>query len=342
MHHRNESRQGGFTIVELVVVAALLGLLIHSLATLSSSGGDAQQYANRLNRATELTQDLIDQVRAEMVSSVRVFGDDAEGAANLDLLDLDGQPARIAGARLPTIRSDASIRKDVAGDEITGNSLFFARLAWTDRFRCTSSNEYLVDVYRWNYYYLTEEEGGPTAGTAIGLNLIRFESEPLVDASSLDRIANATDRAQVLAHLQAGTADATGVARARCYVVWRRGALPATAGTLRGIQAAGTLSDSPTDGRGAWAILPSEGQLRGLLSYRQHSVATNFAPGGYGVGRYGVVDAAGNGFPHGLEVQVVGPSNGRQTLFHLVVAATNRRGQRAWSDVQVVIDSRDL
>ena len=78
MHHRNESRQGGFTVVELVVVAALLGLLVSALATLSSSGGDAQQYANRLNRATELTQDLIDQVRGEMVSAVRLFGDDDE------------------------------------------------------------------------------------------------------------------------------------------------------------------------------------------------------------------------------------------------------------------------
>lgn len=342
MQSHHDTRQGGFTIVELVIVAALLGMLIYSLATLSTQGGDAQQYANRINRATEMTQEIIDQVRGELVSSVRLFGDDAEGAANLALVDLDGQPPRLAGTRLPTIRSDLSVRADTAGDEITGNSLFFARLAWTDRFECTSGDEYLVDVYRWNYYYLTIEGAGPTAGSSIGLNLVRFESEPLVSAESIARIADTGDRAEVLAHLRAGTPDATGVRRDRSYVVWRRGALPSVAGTLQGITAAGGVSSTPTDGRGGWSILPSDGVLRGLLSFRYHSVVTNYGPASQGVSRYSVMDPSGGGFPHGFEVQIVGPSNGRQTLFHLLVTSTNNRGQRAWSDAQVVIDARDL
>lgn len=342
MQSQHDTRQGGFTIVELVIVAGLLGMLIYSLATLSTQGGDAQQYANRINRSTEITQDIIDQVRGEMVSSVRLFGDDAEGAANLALVDLAGQPPRLAGTRLPTIRADLSIRADTAGDEITGNSLFFARLAWTDRFECNSGDEYLVDVYRWSYYYLTTEGAGPTPGSSIGLNLVRFESEPLVSAESLARISDAGDRAEVLAHLRAGTPDATGVSRSPCYVVWRRGALPSVAGTLQGVTAAGALSNSPTDGRGGWSIQPSEGELRGLLSYRYHSVVTNYGPASQGVSRYSVLSAADGGFPHGFEVQIVGPSNGRQTLFHLIVASTNNRGQRAWSDAQVVIDARDL
>ncbi|MBM3973754.1 MAG: hypothetical protein FJ301_06600 [Planctomycetes bacterium] len=342
MSNRNRSRQDGSTIVELVIVAGLLGMLIYSLATLSMHGGDAQQYANRINRATELTQEIIDEVRGELVSSVRLFGDDAEGEANLALVDLDGQPPRLAGTRLPTIRSDLSIRADTADDEITGNSLFFARLAWSAHFEATSGDSYLVDVYRWNYYYLTTEGVGPTPGSSIGLNLVRFESEPLVSAESIDRITDTSDRAQVLLHLRAGTPDATGVSRDRSYVAWRRGVLPSVAGTLRGITAAGALSSAPTDGRGGWSILPSGGVLRGLLSFRYHSVVTNFGPASQGVSRYSVMNQAGGGFPHGFEVQIVGPSNGRQTLFHLLVTSTNSRGQRAWSDAQVVIDARDL
>jgi type II secretory pathway pseudopilin PulG len=342
MQTNQDARQGGFTIAELVIVAALLGLLVYALSTLASQGGDAQLYANRLNRATELTQDIIDQVRGELVSSVRLFSDDEEGDANLALLDLVGQPVPLTGSRLPTIHSDVSLRADTVGNEITGNSLFFARLAWTDRFECRSGAEYLVDVYRWNYYYLTIEDAGPTPGSPIGLNLVRFESEPLVSAASIDRIADTGDRADVLEHLRSGSPDVTGVSHSPCFVVWRRGALPSIAGTLQGITSTGGLSTLPTDGRGGWSIQSSEGVLRGLLSYRYHSVVTNYAPVNQGVGKYALRSAVGGGFPHGLEVQIVGPSNGRQTMLHLVVASTNNRGQRAWSDAQVVIDSRDL
>lgn len=337
-------RASGFTIVELVVVSALLGMLVYAVSTLAVSGSEAQEYARRLNRATEITQDLVDQVRSEMVSSVRVFGNDAEGTANLALLDLTGAPTPLAGLRLPTISPTVSIRADTAGSEITGNTLFFARLAWTDRFECTSGNQYMVDVYRWNYYYLTPEEGGPAPGSPIGLNIVRVESEPLIDGASIDRILLPNDHAEVLLHLHDGTPDLTGVSRDPCQMVWLRGELPSVLGTLRMIdESDGSLSDSPIGTRPSpWSILRAQPNVQGLLSYRHHSVATNFARSNFGVGRYAVSSAAGAGFPHGFEVQTVGPSNGRQTVLHLVVSSTNRRGQWAWSDVQVVIDTRDL
>lgn len=334
----------GFTLVELVVVSALLGMLVYAVSTLAVSGGEAQEYARRLNRATEITQDLVDQVRTEMVSCVRLFGNNAEGTANLAMLDLAGAPAPLAGLRLPTISPGDSIRPDTVGAEITGNTLFFARLAWTDRFECTSGNEYMVDVYRWNYYYLTPEDGGPAAGSPIGLNIVRIESEPLVDAASIDRIADPTDQAEVLMHLYDGTPDLSGDAHDPCVVVWRRGELPAAAGTFRMIDDSdGSLSASPIGSRPTpWSVLRAEANVPGLLSYRHHSVATNFARANFGVGKYAVATTAGAGFPHGFEIQTVGPSNGRQTVLHLVVCSTNRRGQWAWSDVQIVIDTRDL
>ena len=98
-------------------------------------------------------------------------------------------------------------------------------------------------------------------------------------------------------------------------------------------------SGSPSMHRGG---LPSQPLVAGLLADRHHSIATNFAPPGHGVASYGLVDATGDGFPHGFEVQVVGPSSARQTLLHLVVTSTNRRIQYAWSDVQIVIDTRDV
>jgi len=344
MNANRMQRAAGYSMVELVVVAALLGMLIQALATLAIGGGEAQEYARRLNRATEITQDLVDQVRTEMVSSVRLFGNDTEGLANLALLDLAGAPAVLPGTRLPTISPTESIRPDTAGAEITGNSLFFARLAWTDRFECTSGNVYIVDVYRWTYYYLTAEDGGPMAGRPIGLNIVRVESEPLIDGNGIDRIGDPDDQAEVLLHLHDATPDVDGVVHAPCEVVWKRGQLPSVVGTLRMIDDSdGSLSDTPIGTRPSpWSVLRAPGDVQGLLSYRHHSIATNYAQANFGIGRYSVATNAGSGFPHGFEVQTVGPSNGRQTVLHLVVSSTNRRGHWAWSDVQVVIDARDL
>lgn len=345
MNAHNRPPQAGFTLVELVVSAMLLGLMIFSVSTLAVSGGEAQEYARRLNRATEITHEVVEQMRTEMVSCVRIFGDTTEGTENQALLDLTGLPAALADLRLPTVSSTATVRPDTVGAEITGNTLFFAKLAWPDRFVCTTGNQYMVDIYRWVYYYMTPEEGGPVPDSPIGLNLVRWVSEPLIDAASIDRITDANDRAEVLLHLASASPDAEGVKHVPAVMVWQRGALPSVTGTLRMIDDNdGSLSNSPINGRpDPWNILQSTTDtLDTLLTYRHHSVGTIYAQANFGVGRFGIVNPVGGGFPHGFEVQVVGPATSRQTLLHLVVVSTNRRGHPAWSEVQVSVDSRDL
>lgn len=338
------SKAAGFSMIELVIASSLLGLMIMAVSTLAVSGGEAQEFSKRLSRATEVTQDIVDQMRLEMVSCVRVFGNDTEGNANRALLDLTGAPAPLSTGRLPSVSPNQTLQKDTASLQITGNSLFFTRLAWSDRFVCASGKEYLVDVYRWVYYYLTSVDGGPQPDHGVGLNLVRVLSEPLIDAAGIDRITDATDQAEVLLHLATGTADANGVTHAPATVVWVRGGLPATSGTLRQIDLDdGSLSVDPIDGRpDPWQILRSTDEVDELLTYRHHSVGTNYARASFGVGRYGLVSNAGEGFPHGFEVQIVGPSSARQVMLHLVVIGTQRRGQQAWADVQVSVDARDL
>lgn len=332
----------GFTLLELMIAAVLLSMMVMAVSTLSVSGMDAQEFSKRLQRATETNQDLLDQMRLELVAGVRLFGSDVEGDSNLALLDLAGVPQPLADVRLPRISPNEKIRQDTLMNEITGNSLFFTRLAWSDRFECTSGRDYLVDVYRWVYYYPTPEGAGPTPGSNIGLNLMRVASEPLVDASGIDRITNAADRVEVLRHLFDATPDANGKTHSPCQVVWRRGELASVVGTLRQIEAAGTLSDSPTAGRPSpWNILRSDAIVKGLLAYRHHSLATNYARAGFGVGSYSVPLNTGSGFPHGFEVQIVGPTSARQAMIHLVVCSSIRRGQPAWSDMQMIVDVRE-
>tara|TARA_R110002073_G_scaffold199112_2_gene358229 strand:+ start:1948 stop:3003 length:1056 start_codon:yes stop_codon:yes gene_type:complete len=341
---KQPSGESGYSMIELVISSVLLAGMIYVVTSLSLSGGQAQEYSRRLNRVTQITQQLIDDMRLELVSSVRVFGNDAEGNANLATLDLDGAPAPLAGMLLPTVSANETVRTDTTGNEITGNSMFFAKLAWSDRYICTSSEEYLVDVYRWVYYYLTPEGGGPDPSHSIGLNLVRIVSEPLVDAASIDRITDPIDQAEVLLHMLNATADADGVVHDPCEMVWVRGDMPAVSGTFRQIDSSdGSLSltaMSPRDD--PFEVLRSDSDVSGLLSYRHHSVASIYSIPTFGVGRYGIVTQAGVGFPHGLEVQVVGPSSARQVLIHMVNLSTQRSGRHAWCDMQVSVDARDL
>lgn len=340
----NRHLQHGLSLVELLVTTVLLGIMVFGVGRLIVSGSDAQEYAKRLSRVTEVNQDVLDQVRLELVSSVRLFGSGADDLGYLALLDLSGAPARFANSRMPTLRTSGDIGKDVAGAEYTGNMLMFARLAWTDRFRTSSGAEFMTDVYRLVHYYMASEGGGPTPGSAVGLNLVRFLSEPLIDGGQIDRITVDTDREELLVHLATATPDLSGATRAPAELVWNRGGLATAVGTLRQIDAdTGMLSDTPMAPRAAtWSILPALDGVEDLLAIRHHSVATVYAPTALGVGRFGLVDETAPGYPHGFEVQVVGPTAARQVLLHLVIASSQQRGQLAWSDQQCVIDARDL
>ncbi|MCR9248325.1 MAG: hypothetical protein NXI31_25130 [bacterium] len=336
----------GFSLLELTIATVMLFVMLYSVANLSLSGADAADLSRRMTRAAEVAQEVINDTRLELVSSVRLFGADTEGAANLGVLDLDGVPAPIGTSRLPTVSPLGEFAPDTVGAEITGNSLFFARVAWTDRFVCTSTNEYLVDVLRWVYIYLTPEDGGPRGGSPLGLNLIRVVGEPVIDAVSIDAITDPTDQAEVLLHLVNATPDAGGVTHEPVQIVWRRGDMPSVVGTIRQIDPSdGSLSDTPLVATGRstpFEIERRDDTVTGMLYYRHHSVATNYSQPSFGVATFGVPSNSGDGFPHGLEIQIVGPSSARQVLLHFVLTSTNSRGHKAYHDSQVVVDTRDM
>ena len=337
-------REGGCSFLEATVASIMMLLLAWLIATLSVDGMRAQRFAERTARVTEIAQDVIDDMRRGLGSAVRVFGSDLVGSAYRDTILLGAQmPAPVASSRLPLVVASAMLDLEDPALPRTGNELFFARYAWTDEFTTTSANSYRVDVYRLERWYLTNAGAGPREGMPDGLNLSRWISEPLADGSQVDRIEDATDRAEVLTHLFAGTPDATGVARDPVEVAWLVGEPPATTGTFRALDSSGGLSlTAPSNRPGGWRIMPST-RLSDpdILIYRHHSVSTNFAPGVFGVGRFGILDLA-DGFPHGLEVQVVGTAASRKILLHLSICSTLGGGRRAYHDMQVVVDVRDL
>jgi len=338
------NHQGGFSLVELSIASTLLLGLVVLVSTLAISGTEAHDLSKRIIRMTEVAHEVTDDIRLEMVSSVQVFTNNTVGNDNLALLDLSEAPAPIGEVRLPTVDTNGQFRADTPGDEITGNSLFFAYLAWQDRFACTSGNEHRIDIYRWVHYYMSPVDGGPAPGQKGGLELVRYVSEPMADADAVDGIADPADRAEVLLHLVNATPDLDGETHAPVEVVWARGGDPNDSDTLRQIDAGdGSLSETPIAGSGRtdpWEILPSPSGVTGLLGYRRSSVASNYERVAPGVSRFAMRDDD-LGFPHGFEVQVIGPTSARQVLLNFVFVDMTRKGLPAWSPMQTIITAQD-
>lgn len=339
----------GFTLLETLIATTILLMMVFMVATLSDSGSAAQRYAGRITRATELGQDIVTEMRRLVASSVRLFHDDVDGRGYLSIVDLPFSGTRLAG-RLPQLRSMAIFERET-GAPITGNILLFARHAWTDTYAClTSGNSYGLDVYRICCYYLRPDGDGLVPGSMFGLNLCRYTSEPMVAGEQIDAITDAGDRAEVLQNLLKGRTTADSIAQpvpihSEVQVVWRVNGAPTALGTLREIDPGTlTLSDNPLPPRPAnWVIarnLPLTND--GLLQFRHFSVATVWSPDSFGVGRFSQVATNGEGFPHGFEVQAIGPAAARQVLLRLTIVSTVRSSLPAWTTTEIIQDCRDI
>lgn len=342
----HQAEQRGYTLLEALISATILLSMILVVTTLSQSGSEAERYAGRLTRATEVCQEVVDEMRRNLAASVRVFHDDAIGSGYVSRLEFAPGAPRIT-SRLPKLRSRGVFERESSGSLFTGNGLSFASHAWSDSYVTNSGRTYNLDVYRVYAYYLRLDGDGLVPGEATGLNLSRFVSEPLVDGKQVDAITDADDLIDVLSLLSSGrtsVAQATPV-RPPLVVAWLLGEDPSVAGTLRQIDTTSfSLSLTPLAPRSSsWTLLRDVGRSSdGMLYLRHHSVATNWSQPAYGVGRFSVVSNSGQGFPHGFEVQVIGPSAARQVLLRLIVVSTNRAGHTAWSRTEVIQDCRDI
>lgn len=339
----------GFTLLETLIATVILLMMVFLVATLSDSGSAAQRYAGRITRATELGQDIVTEMRRLVASSVRLFHDDVDGRGYLGIVDLPFSSTRLAG-RLPRLRSMAIFERE-SGTPITGNILLFARHAWTDTYAClTSGNSYGLDVFRICCYYLRPDGDGLVPGSMLGLNLCRYTSEPMVAGEQIDAIADVGDRAEVLQSLLAGRTTADTIAQpdpihSVVQVVWRVNGSPTAPGTLREIDPGTlTLSDNPLPPRpSTWVIARDLAHTdAGLLQFRHFSVATVWSPDSFGVGRFSQVATTGEGFPHGFEVQAIGPAAARQVLLRLTIVSTVRASLPAWTATEIIQDCRDI
>lgn len=336
----------GITLLETLITLTLLVFLISVVSNVSVNSTSSSKYSERMARAVEVGQELLNEIRGELLSTVDLMLAGTVGNSVLDALDFDPTAVPLDSSTLPTANIAGVFQREVTAGSLTGNALVFARHAWTTKLTCTSGNTHVVDVYRFVGFYLTREAAGPEKGSPLGLNLSKFVSEPIVDAEQLDRVSDPTDLAEFALHLANGTPDDDGESHPAAVLVWARNTDLTVPDALREIQpGTGMLFSTPLVPRptGAWRIQRDPGRsARGLLYYRHFSVATNFAHARFGVARFGQRSGTGDGFPHGFEIQVIGPSAGRQVLVHLSIATTNSNGTKAHCDLRTTAFVQDI
>lgn len=316
-----EPRQdaAGFSLIEVTIVASLVAVLAGGVAHMMMSVGRAQRVADQLGRATAAGHELLDEMRSDLVASTVLFYDDGIGQAYVDLLDQFGDTA-LTSSRLPVAVEDGIFDLEATPHARTGNSILCARTDWIEDVTTISGETYSIDVYKLVYWSLVEKP--KSVRDDAGLTLRRFVSEPLADGEQIDSITNANDRAEVLQHLfELQPNPSTG--QEGVELVWTRGADPSQAGTLRHIAPTTWVTVAAPrsgSGDGRWHIGPDRSKTsETMLRAMDIGIATNDAAARYGVGRFGRRDSSGAGFPHGFEVQIVGPSSARRVMIHVSV-----------------------
>jgi hypothetical protein len=344
MNRNHQSRgPGGFTFIELVIASTVLLVFTVGLISVSKSGSDAHEFNGRQNWLTEVGQAELALIRKDTGSSVRIFTDDPVGTSYFARLDRDAYPS-LATSRLPALLPTGTFGKDIAGAERTGNVLFFAKHyrtdQWTDPF--DPSGVYRIDLYRFIACYLRNAVGTALASGETGLDLVRWVSVPFADAGQVAQITIPAHQERLLMHLKEGTnLDEPTKPFVPCDYVWTFGADLTSARCFQEIQDDGTLVDLMPQ-IPPFRIPPDAVQSRSdRFWYRNASVATNRATMA-GIARFGIIDPAGDGFPHGFEIQVIGPASARQILVHLSLLTTHRKGRPAYMDASSVGDGRDL
>lgn len=334
-----QRRQQGTTLIEILIVVVILVSLVIVTVGLVISTSDAQRYSERTRRASELNQELLTDIRNELMSAVTLFSTDNFGPAYSAIFNYSSSAPPLASSAQATLNTTGVLEQEATSGSFVGNSLALARHSFTTEFQCLSGNSYRIDVYRMVEYYLCLAGDGPTADTPYGLNLAKFVGEPCVDSGQIDAITDMTDQGEVLVHLRDATPNVFGDSFAPVQIVWKLGEDPAAVGTFRQILSTALLSDTPTEGRPSpWAInLDLSRASSGMLFYRRFSIVTNEGLPTLGVGRFALRDTSGAGFPHGFEVLIAGGASSRRVLLHSSIVAIDRVRLPAHSDLWATI-----
>ncbi|MBI5778034.1 MAG: hypothetical protein HZA49_01070 [Planctomycetes bacterium] len=325
----------GTTFIEMMIAIVCLSAVAIATFEIMTQSQETNDTVNAWNMLTQWGQTAINKVNLDVTQACVLYQNDTLGNGyKADLQSEAGFPA-LATSTLPTIDETGTFSQDSVSDGTstrTGNAILYATNTLpyiskdpADGGLVTPTRR--VDMYRMVYYYLSPVT--QTIGaSATSLRLVKWTSREFADYNQVAAIT-ATERTNFVIELYFDRGirhlwvprDTSDTA---FYAIDEYGgisALPEPSFTIpTGIDADGNaMVKSVIDrlGRGFASLA-----WNNSTTFRTPDIVPKFAMG----------SQAGAGFPHGMEVQIIGPTGARQVLVRLVLAyVVSGAGQNLYS-----------
>ncbi|MBI4833200.1 MAG: prepilin-type N-terminal cleavage/methylation domain-containing protein [Planctomycetes bacterium] len=311
---RGERVEAGLTLVEMMIVISLLSLVMIASYELISSINVSSENLQATSFMTEWGQKTIDQINLEVTQSRMVYENNSLGIDYHTGLQLDASYPVLTGTLLPQIDQTGTFRLDTTVSR-TGNALLF--IQEMNPFSTTVGGALRrLNVYRLVYYYLSPNNTS-FAGRPSSLRLIRWQSKEFADYEQIMAMSAVISRATM--------ADALYSQRGITYF-WLPRNTPDTAFYEYDTDDIDDADDDNIDDapNNLYVVQRDNSySIIGYLGFGTSSVAWNKTadfPVPVAVPKFGIADQAGAGFPHGFEVQIIGPTGARQVMVRLVIA----------------------
>lgn len=311
---RQHRARSGVTMVELMIVTAILAFVITAMYQLILTTTMLSLHSQAWADLLQWSQRAINRMSNEVSTMRRLYGDDATGNAYLAALSAPTAFPRITGDRLPLPVTAGTFRRDTGGNEQTGNCLLFCRERTPFTAVLGSGETRRISVYSLVMYYLSPVNRalGPYARSLV---LSRWESVEFADYDELTGLEGGEDvEVAMLVQAQRGI-----------RTLWKVSEPAPSAAFFDLTLLLGTELDVESTAPVMPAYRPEE--------WTNTKVIENLGFGFAGVAwnrngslwlsepvpEFGLASFAGDGFPNGFEVQVIGSTGARTIFMRLVV-----------------------
>ena len=299
--------RGGTTLVEMMIVIACFSVVALATYEVVMRTNLDSAHLNAWNQLTQWRQNVIHQTDAELTQSRYIYQNDALGTAYLNKLEADVNFPILATSLLPLIDPTGTFHQDSVVTR-TGNVVLYVKEA-APFVGDADGTTRRVDIYYMGCYYLSPG-GQPVGGKSTSLRLIKWQSREFADYNQVMAISQPVARTAFVVNLYTN--------RGIRYL-WLPHNTPATA--FYAIDEFGDIAGAPD---AAYTIQKNTAEsMISDIGSGYASIAWNRGNDFWVpdiVPKFALVSVSGDGFPHGFEVQIIGPSSARQILIRIVLA----------------------